>query len=128
MSAPEKTSPIRLLVVDDDEVLLEMLKERFERKGMKVIATTKGSEALNLVSQMRIDIALLDVGLPDVNGLELLTQLKEQHPDMEVIMLTAHGSIESAIQAMRSGAYDYLTRSEERRVGKECRSRWSPYH
>src|ERR1043165_481096 len=110
MGHSEKTLPVRLLVVDDDEDLLVMMAERFKQKGMKVLTTTKGTEALELVLQGRIDIVLLDVGLPDVNGLELLTQLKESHPDMEVNMLTAHGSIESAIQAMRSGAYDYLTK------------------
>ena len=110
MAAKEKKPSIRLLVVDDDETLLEMMKEGFERKGIKVIATTKAALALDLASQGRIDIALLDVNLPDGNGLDLLTKLKEQHPAMEVIMLTAHGSIESAIQAMRSGAYDYLTK------------------
>jgi DNA-binding NtrC family response regulator len=110
MAASEKKTPIRLLVVDDDETLLEMMKEGFERKGMKVFATTKAALALDLASQGRMDIALLDVNLPDGNGLDLLTKMKEQHPAMEVIMLTAHGSIESAIQAMRSGAYDYLTK------------------
>jgi len=110
MAASEKKTPIRLLVVDDDETLLEMMKEGFERKGMNVFAATKAALALDLASQGRMDIALLDVNLPDGNGLDLLTKMKEQHPAMEVIMLTAHGSIESAIQAMRSGAYDYLTK------------------
>jgi DNA-binding NtrC family response regulator len=110
MSAPEKMSPIRLLVVDDDETLLTLMKERFERKGMTVYATSRGEEALNLAAQTRIDIVLLDIGLPDVSGLEVLARLKEHYPEMEIIMLTAHGSIETAIQAMRSGAYDYLTK------------------
>jgi DNA-binding NtrC family response regulator len=110
MSSAEKTIPIRLLVVDDDEALLEMMQQRFERTGMKVFATTTGSEALNLAAHERIDIALLDINLPDANGLELLTKLKEQHPDIEVIMLTAHAGVDSALTAMRSGAYDYLTK------------------
>src|SRR6266498_497907 len=72
MSATEKTPPIRLLVVDDDETLLEMMKQRFERIGMNVLATTKGLESLNIAEAERIDIALLDINLPDSNGLELL--------------------------------------------------------
>jgi len=96
MSATEKTQPIRLLMVDDDEDLLEMMKERFERSGMKVFATGKGLDALNLAADERIDIALFDINLPDANGLELLAKLKEQHPDIEVIMLTAHASVDSA--------------------------------
>ncbi len=110
MSAPEKTLPIQLMIVDDDETLLEMMQERFERTGMKVFATTKGLEALDVAAAERIDIALLDINLPDTNGLELLTKLKEQHPEIEVIMLTAHASVDSALTAMRAGAYDYLTK------------------
>jgi DNA-binding NtrC family response regulator len=110
MSAPEKTASIRLLMVDDDEALLEMMQERFARKGTNIATCTRGADALKLTDETRFDIAILDVNLPDMNGLELLAKLKEQHPEMEVIMLTAHGSIESAIQAMRNGAYDYLTK------------------
>ena len=110
MSATEKTLPIRLLMVDDDEALLEMMQQRFERTGMKVFATTKGLDAINIAAEERVDIALLDINLPDANGLELLTKLKEQHPDIEVIMLTAHASVDSALTAMRSGAYDYMTK------------------
>lgn len=110
MAASEKTPAIRLLVVDDDESLLEMMRERFDRKGTKIVTTTRGAQALDLADQHRFDIALLDVSLPDINGLELLAHLKEKHPEIEVIMLTAHASLESAIQAMKSGAYDYLTK------------------
>ena len=110
MAATEKILPIHLLVVDDDETLLEMMQQRFERTGMKVFAATKGVEAINLASGERIDVALLDINLPDANGLDLLAKLKEQHPELEVIMLTAHASVDSALTAMRSGAYDYLTK------------------
>src|ERR1043166_5080067 len=102
MSIPDKQPAIRLLVVDDDETLLEMMQQGFERKGMKVFATGTGMGALDIAGAGRIDIALLDVNLPDANGLELLTKLKDQHPDLAVIMLAAHASIENAIQAMRS--------------------------
>ncbi len=110
MAATEKSLTIRLLVVDDDDTLLEMMTQRFDRKGIKIITAATGADALTLASQGRFDVALLDVGLPDINGLELLAKLKEQHPEMEVIMLTAHGSIETAIQAMKAGAYDFLTK------------------
>src|SRR5262249_32720255 len=110
MAPNEKPLTIRLLVVDDDEALLEMMRERFDRKGIKIATTPRGADALKLASDGRFDVALLDVSLPDIHGLELLNRLKEQHPEMEVIMLTAHASVESAIQAMTSGAYDYLTK------------------
>jgi len=108
--ATDKPLTIRLLVVDDDEDLLEMMRERFDRKGIKIATASRGADALTLAGQQRFDIALLDVGLPDLGGLELLNKLKEQLPELEVIMLTAHAGLDSAIQAMKSGAYDYLTK------------------
>lgn len=110
MTTTEKPLVIRLLVVDDDEALLEMMREHFDRKGTKVITAGVGADALKLAADGRFDVALLDVNLPDMNGLELLNQLKEQHPEIEAIMLTAHASIETAIQAMKSGAYDFVTK------------------
>jgi DNA-binding NtrC family response regulator len=96
--------------VDDDETLLEMMQQRFERSGMQFFSTTKGLEASTIAAEEQVDVILLDINLPDANGLELLTKLKEQHPDVEIIMLTAHASVDSALTAMRSGAYDYLTK------------------
>jgi DNA-binding NtrC family response regulator len=110
MSDSEKLPPIRLLVVDDDANLVEMMQERFDRKGTKIATAATGAAALTQAAGARFDVALLDVNLPDMNGLDLLARLKEQHPEIEVIMLTAHGSIETAIQAMKSGAYDFLTK------------------
>jgi DNA-binding NtrC family response regulator len=102
--------PIRLLIVDDDLELRDTLVSRFQRLGMSVTAAGSGEETLARLGQTRFDIALLDLHLPGINGLELLTRLKEVQPEMEVILLTAHSSIETAVQAMKSGAYDYLTK------------------
>jgi DNA-binding NtrC family response regulator len=110
MATEEKLPAIRLLVVDDDTNILEMMQERFDRMGVKIATAGTGAAALALAAGRRFDVALLDVNLPDINGLQLLAKLKEQNPEMEVIMLTAHGSIETAIQAMKSGAYDFLTK------------------
>ncbi|HZZ81894.1 MAG TPA: sigma-54 dependent transcriptional regulator [Gemmataceae bacterium] len=110
MASPDKPLTIRLLIVDDDEALLDMMKERFDRKGIKLSTAGTGADALALAERDRFDIALLDLSLPDINGLDVLGRLKERHPEMEVIMLTAHGSIEIAIQAMKAGAYDFLTK------------------
>src|SRR5262249_5131219 len=100
----------RLLLVDDDQSLLEMMQEHFQRREYKSDSCTRALEALERASATPYDVVLLDVNLPDGNGLEVLSKLKEQHPDLEVIMLTAHASVENAIQAMKSGAYDYLTK------------------
>jgi DNA-binding NtrC family response regulator len=108
------TTPVRppphLLIVDDDDLLREALVRRFQRQGMPVTAAASGEEALARTAQGRWDVALLDLHLPGLSGIDLLAQLKEQQPDLEGILLTAHGSIETAIQAMKRGAYDYLTK------------------
>jgi DNA-binding NtrC family response regulator len=107
MTAP--TSQARLLIVDDDEQLAEALARRFQRIGHAVKVVSSGEQALEAAAAP-LDVVLLDLHLPGMGGLEVLTKLKEQHPEVEVILLTAHGSIETAIQAMRKGAYDYLTK------------------
>jgi DNA-binding NtrC family response regulator len=110
MSKTERTPPIRLLVVDDDDALLEAMTQRFDRQGMTVLSAATGQAAISLAEQNRFDVALLDLGLPDMTGIDVLKKLKEVQPELECIMLTAHGSLETAIQAMRAGAYDYLTK------------------
>jgi len=102
--------PIRLLIVDDDEQLRETLARRFQRQGMVVTEAARGEEALTKAESNRWDVALLDLHLPGIGGIELLEKLKERQPILEALMLTAHGSMESAIQAMKKGAYDYLTK------------------
>jgi DNA-binding NtrC family response regulator len=103
--ATPKHPPLHLLVVDDDDQLRETLVTRFRRTE-----AGSGAEALTKASEARHDVALLDLNLPDMTGVELLAQLKERQPELEALMLTGHGSIETAIQAMKRGAYDYLTK------------------
>jgi DNA-binding NtrC family response regulator len=105
-----KTAPIRLLIVDDDDQLRQTLARRFQRQGMEVAAAASAEEALARADQNRCDVALLDLHLPGKNGVELLAELKARQPELEAILLTAHGSIETALQAMKQGAYDYLTK------------------
>jgi DNA-binding NtrC family response regulator len=108
---PETPSrPLRLLIVDDDDDLRETLEQRFKRQGMQVTAAASGEAALTKATNTRWDVALLDLHLPGIGGVELLERLKQEQPELEALMLTAHGSIETAIQAMKKGAYDYLTK------------------
>jgi DNA-binding NtrC family response regulator len=109
MSPPAKPA-VRLLVVDDDDQLRETLVRRFMRQGLTVTDAANGEDALVKAAQYRSDVAILDLHLPDTTGIELLRQLKARQPELEAILLTAHGSIETAIQAMKQGAYDYLTK------------------
>ncbi len=105
-----KRPTLRLLIVDDDDQLRETLVRRFERQGMAVSGASSGAEVLAMTGSPQWDVALLDLHMPGMSGLELLDQLKARQPDMEVLLLTAHGSIETATLAMKRGAYDYLTK------------------
>jgi DNA-binding NtrC family response regulator len=113
-ASPQETAPapppVRLLIVDDDDQLRQTLERRFKRQGMTVVSAANAADALERAEQDRFDVALLDLHLPDLTGIELLQKLKEGQPELEALMLTAHGSMETAIQAMKSGAYDYLTK------------------
>ncbi|HEY7311253.1 MAG TPA: sigma-54 dependent transcriptional regulator [Gemmataceae bacterium] len=101
---------IKLLVVDDDEDMRHDLLHLFRKQGHEVTAASSGEDALAKAAQARFDVALLDLHLPGISGIDVLVPLKELQPEMEVLMLTAHSSIETAVQAMKRGAYDYLTK------------------
>jgi DNA-binding NtrC family response regulator len=101
---------LRLLIVDDDETLRQTLAGRFKRQGMTVSAAGNIAEALKLAKAQQFDVALLDLHLPDGSGVDLLGVLKAGQPELEALMLTAHGSMDTAIQALKLGAYDYLTK------------------
>ncbi|HEY7156518.1 MAG TPA: sigma-54 dependent transcriptional regulator [Gemmataceae bacterium] len=104
------THPIKLLLVDDDDDLRQDLVRLFRKQGHDVTAAVSGEDALDKAAHARFDVALLDLHLPGISGIDVLAQLKEQQPELEALMLTAHSSIETAVEAMRKGAYDYLTK------------------
>ncbi len=109
MSSPT-VNPIRLLIVDDDEQLRQALVKRFQRQGLNLINAASAEEAVPLLDKHRFDVALLDLHLPGMSGIELLDRIKAAQPEVEVLLLTAHGSMDTAILAMKRGAYDYLTK------------------
>src|SRR6478736_8260882 len=100
--------PIDLLIVDDDLELRETLVTRFARQNFAVQSAGNGEEALGLAERRNFDVAVFDMMMPGISGLELLKRFKESHPECEVILLTGQGSIETAVEAMKLGAYDYL--------------------
>lgn len=100
----------RLLIVDDEEKFIKVLKDRLTRKGLYVKAATSGVEALKLLEEEEFDVGLYDIMMDKMDGLELLEKTKKVQPDMEIVMLTGYGTIESAIEAMKNGAYDYLSK------------------
>ena len=100
-----------VLVVDDEVQFVETLVKRLDKRGVKVNSATSGQEALDALADSgatRTDVVVLDVKMPGMDGLETLAAIKEEHPLIEVIMLTGHATVESAIEGMKQGAYDYL--------------------
>jgi DNA-binding NtrC family response regulator len=100
-----------ILIVDDEEEMLELLKRSLEADlPCRVRTASSGEEALRLLETLRADLALLDIKMPGMNGLDLLERIRENYPWMTVVMMTAYGRIEEAVQAIRLGAYDFLTK------------------
>ena len=100
---------IHFLLVDDEKVLIETIAERLRLKGFIVDCALSGNEALNQLSRSgTIDIVVLDIQMPDLDGMRILEIIKTTHPLVEVIMLTGHATIQSAVEALKFGAYDYL--------------------
>ena len=100
----------KILVVDDDRSLIEVLKVRVESAGYEVTTALKEEEALEAAKDQTFDLAIVDLQLDGTDGITLMQKLHLILPDMPVIILTAHGSIESAVEAMRQGAYSYVTK------------------
>ena len=103
----------RILIVDDDITLCHFLTKALSQMGYQVILCHSGREALDVVHKQEIDLILLDNKLPDRNGLEILKEVKRDHPKVSVIIMTAFGTTETAIEAMKVGAFDYILKPFE---------------
>nr|WP_281282272.1 response regulator [Desulfobotulus alkaliphilus] len=103
----------RILLVDDEKDFTEMLALRLEERGHIISLAHDGREGLNLLREKPQDVVVLDLRMPGMGGLEVLAELKKEFPSVEVILLTGHGSEESAVQGMRMGAFDYLLKPAE---------------
>ncbi len=101
-------SSTHIMVVDDEETICEALMAWFVKDGYIVETALSGADALKRLAEKRFDIFLVDVKMPGMDGIELLSRIKEKQPDAVVIMMTAHGSIQTAVEAMKRGAGDYL--------------------
>jgi two-component system response regulator AtoC len=98
----------RILIVDDEETLCYFLKESLEDKGYQAIAAYTAAEGMDVVTRQQIDLVLLDLKLPDGDGLAVLSEIRKSDSNLPVIVLTGHAGVESAVQAMKLGAYDYV--------------------
>ncbi len=103
-----KKEKINLLIVDDEEQFLESISKSLELRDFNVIAVNRGDKAIEAAENNPIDIALVDLKMPGMSGEETLKLLKQEHKWMEVVILTGHGAIDSAVECTKSGAHSYL--------------------
>jgi len=101
-------TPVRLLAVDDEEQFVTTLARLLTLKNMKVTTALSGEAALELFEPGAFDVALVDVKMPGISGVDLLTELKKRDPDIEVIILTGHASVDVAAEIMSRGGSDYM--------------------
>ena len=100
----------RLLVVDDEKLIRWSIRERLENEGYEIIEAVDGSSAVNAFAENAFDLVLLDIRLPDSDGIAIMKDFRTKRPDIPVILITAFSSVDSAVEAMKLGAYDYVTK------------------
>jgi two-component system, OmpR family, response regulator len=103
----------RVLVVDDELDFLETLVKRLKRRKIDASGISSGVEALQLIEKEHFDVVILDIRMPGMDGIETLREMKRKRPLMEVILLTGHASVESGMQGMQLGAFDYVMKPAE---------------
>jgi len=100
--------PTRVLLVDDEKDFVEIFALRLEEAGERVSTANSGKKCLKILSEKEIDVVILDIRMPGMDGIETLKEIKKGYPLVEVIMLTGHGTTETAVEGMKLGAFDYL--------------------
>ncbi len=127
---------MRILIIDDEEVLQDVLSSLLRKEGYEVLSATTGEKGLEALDEEDVDLVILDLMLPGISGQEVLQEIRRRDPEMVVVVVTAYSSIESAIQAMRQGAFHYIPKPfkneevlltvkkglEQRRLASENRS------
>jgi two-component system, OmpR family, response regulator len=99
---------MKILIVDDDIAFLETIKQRLELRGIEVLAATSGKQALEVLNRETADAVILDVSMPEMNGLETLREIRAKDSSLPVLMLTGHASLRTAEEGIAMGATDYL--------------------
>jgi len=98
-----------VLLVDDEVEFIETFSERLKMRDLEILEAFSGKEALEVLKENKsVEVVILDVKMPEMDGIETLTEIKKQFPLVEVIMLSGHSTVESAIEGMKKGAFDYL--------------------
>src|SRR5689334_23924564 len=100
----------RILIVDDEMVVRDSLGKWFTSEGYSARPAAGAREALEIIQQAEFDIALIDIKMPGMDGMELQARLREADPDLTVVIMTGYASVDTAVQALKRGAYDYITK------------------
>ncbi|MGH9797526.1 MAG: response regulator, partial [Candidatus Polarisedimenticolia bacterium] len=107
---PRAAETGRILVIDDEPIIREVLQDILAREGHGIVAVGDAEAGIRALVEEEFDLVVLDLMLPGQGGLETLREIKGKDPDQIVVMVTAYGSVETAVQAMKMGAHDYLTK------------------
>ena len=99
---------MRVLIIDDEDQFVDAVVERLRLRGFEANGVTSGQDAMELLHQRSYDVVLLDVKMPGLGGLEVIRKVKEKWPDLQVVMLTGHGSTQDAEEGMQLGAFKYV--------------------
>ena len=100
--------PVNVLIVDDEKDFVDMFSLRLKGQGQRVSTAASGQEALDVLDKQPVDVVVLDIRMPGMDGIDTLKEIKRRFPLVEVILLTGHGSTETAVDGMKLGAFDYL--------------------
>src|ERR1043166_2854959 len=107
---PNMNTPSSLLIIDDESIVRDSLSKWFREDGFHIGTAEHAAAALRLLQQQHWDVILLDIRMPGMDGMELQQRIMEIDPDATIIFITAHATIESAVQALKRGAFDYVTK------------------
>jgi len=110
MSEPKKQEKSNILVVDDEVGARELCVDFLESDDYVIDTSENGKQAIDFLEKNKVHLVLSDINMPLLNGIDLLREIKKKYPDIEVILMTAYGGLQSAIEALRHGAYDYITK------------------
>ncbi len=107
MTMPEEIKA-DVLLVDDEEKFASALSQRLQVRGLKVDTASSGEEALKRIKSQKFDAIILDLVMPGIGGIETLKRIREENPELQIIMLSGHGTVEKSVEAIKAGAVDFL--------------------